>query len=930
MRKALLLFLVFAGITTCAIAQNKLSKVKIKIPESKYELSEIIGLLQIDHYHPDDGFLYTEIGEQELAKLKKSKLQYEILVEDVGKHLQELNNAFYAARAAGQTDPEINRAAFEQTCKGVNTIIATPAAFEVKATFGGYYSYAEMVTAIDNLVAAYPGLAQKIALSPNTIEGRTIFAVKISDNVTTNETTEPDVLYMGLQHAREAIGGSSMIFLMQYLCENYAGDSKIKSLVDNREFYIIPCMNPDGWEFNRTTTGVGGAQRKNRRNNTAVSADRGVDLNRNWSINWGNCGAPIQGSPTSCGSNTVTDDTYYGTAAFSEPETQAVRNLITSRNIVAGIDQHAFGPYYSLPFGRASLNKFSTTPGVTVLDSIFYDKTAALMGKYNGMRAADSYQALAYEVAGGFKDWMLLGDIGTGSKVKAYGLTGEGGAGGGTGGAMSNFWAPAAQITNLCKGMTYQNLQLALVAGAYVDIQDASDISLTALTGNLSFNLRRLGLQTADAIVSLIPLQNISSVGAPVTVSTLAALNSTATGNISYTLPAALGNGQQVRFAWKVETGGQTYYDTITKFYNPVQLFYDDMEGALVTTNWTVSAGWNYTTTSAFQGTKSLTESPSGDYSASQTLTAQYRNTFNLSDATAAYISFWTRHRSENFQDKLQVEVSTNGTTWVPICGKTTVQEPGTLDGSTLNGQPSLTGIQEYWSREQFDLSAYLGTAALRLRFDFTSDAGASGYLEIEDGFYIDNLKVIKSTSTLVTLPTKFENFFGKLTADSKVQLDWEVFMNEQHDYFEVEKSKDGAQFNAIARVNGYPPYQTMDANPFTGNNYYRIKQYDKNGTITYSKVINVVLNPGGVNLVIYPNPVSNELRVRINTMQMEPITVQVNDMQGRLVYEKQYNENGLYTEIKVNTAAYAPGVYAIKILNNQKQLLTTQKFIKQ
>jgi carboxypeptidase T len=930
MRKGLFILFLLSGMTTITFAQNRLSRVKISLPENKLEISKIIGLLEIDHYHPGDNFLITEISESALKTLKKSSLKYEMLVDDVGKQLAEENEVYFAAvkNNGGNTNLQPNRAAFEQSCKTINTIIPAPPSFEVKSTLGGYYSYAEMVTAIDDLVADYPTLAQKISLG-TTSGSRTIWAIKISDNVTTDESNEPELLYMGLQHAREAIGGSSMIFFMQYLCEFYATDSNIKNLVDNREFFIVPCMNPDGWEYNRSTNpNGGGGWRKNRR--ATSGGNFGIDLNRNWSIDWGNCNAPIQGSTTSCGSNTLSSDTYYGPSAFSEAETQAIRNFVTSRNIIAAIDQHAFGPYYSLPFGRGSLHTFSTTPGTNTLDSIFYDKTAALMGKYNGMRAADSYQALGYEVAGGFKDWMLLGDVGTGSKVKAYGLTGEGGAGGGTGGSFGSFWAPASEITNLCQGMTYQNIQLALVAGPYVDLQDASDIALTSLTGNFNFTLRRLGLQNGNATITVVPMENISSVGAPVTVSSLTAFNSTSSGSIAYTLPASLGSGQRVRFAWKIETGGQTYYDTITKFYNPVQLFYDNMEGATVTTNWTVGSGWNYSTNSAYLGSKSLTESPGGDYAASQTHLVTYKNTFNLSDATAAHISFWTRHRAENFQDKLQVEVSTNGTTWVPICGKTTVQEPGTLDGSTLNGQPSLTGIQEYWTREHFDLSAYLGVAALRLRFDFTSDNGAASYLETDDGFYIDELKVIKSTSTLITLPVTFENFFGKLLSDNTVQLDWEVYMNDQHDYFEVEKSANGTIFKSISRINGYPPYKSIDNNPFTGNNYYRIKQVDKDGTVTYSKIINVVYNPGGINLVIYPNPVSNELRVKINTVQAEPVLVQVTDMQGRTVFEKQYDNQSLFAEIKINTAAYAPGVYAIRVLSNQKQLLTTQKFIKQ
>ncbi len=746
MKKTILLIVLFIYSLHVTIAQNSLQRVKIALSSSRTGVSEIISTLEIDHYVIQDGYLISEITEKAAHLLKISGFKYQVLTENVGRELESLNAAYYA----GKVDISPNRVAIEQGCKTLTSFITTPASFQVKATFGGYYSYAEMTTAIDNLVSTYPTLAQKIAVG-TTAESRTIWAVKISDNVTTDETNEPELLYMGLQHAREAIGGSSMIFFMQYLCENYSTDQKIQDLVNNREFFIIPCSNPDGWEFNRSTNpGGGGGWRKNRR--LITGSTFGVDLNRNYSVDWGNCSAPIQGPASSCGSATPSSDTYFGSSAFSEPETQSLKTFITAHQFIAAIDQHCFGPYYSLPFGRSSLHNFSTTPGTNVLDSIFYNKTSALMGKYNGMRAGNSFQSVQYEVAGGFKDWMLLGDIGTGSKVKAYGLTGEGGAGGGTGGSFGSFWAPASQIVNLCKGMTYQNLQLAFVAGSYVDLQDVTDAALTSLSGTMDFSLRRVGLQNDPVTITLMPIQNFQTNGSPVTTS-LANYNDVFNGSVSYTLPPTLANGKVVKFAWKIETGGQTYYDTITKIYNPVQLFFDNMEGAAVTTNWTVSGGWNYTTTSAFQGTKSLSESPTGNYTSSSTRTATSKTILNLSDATATYLSLWVRHRAENFRDKLQLQVSTNGSTWGPVCGKTTVQEAGTLDGSTINGQPSLTGIQQDWSREFFDLNAYNGQAALRFRLVFSSNAGGSGFaFEVDDGFYIDNLKVIKST----TVPPAF------------------------------------------------------------------------------------------------------------------------------------------------------------------------------
>src|SRR5690606_32222871 len=206
----------------------------IKAPvKDKGKFSQLIGLLELDHFYFDnDGDLITEIGSKEMLALKTSGYSYKVVIDDTREYLNKENEKFFAMRKAKQLPEE--RLAMDGVGKTVNTIIQTPAAFEVKATFGGYYSYDQMITAMDNLVSAYPTLAQKINLGKSA-ENRDIWAIKISDNVGSDDAAEPDVLFMALQHAREAIGGSSMIFFMQYLCEQYSLDPRIKSLVDSRE-----------------------------------------------------------------------------------------------------------------------------------------------------------------------------------------------------------------------------------------------------------------------------------------------------------------------------------------------------------------------------------------------------------------------------------------------------------------------------------------------------------------------------------------------------------------------------------------------------------------------------------------------------------------------------------------------------------------------
>lgn len=975
----MLLAVIVITANTAALSQTTdyLSKVKVYVAPNSQERLQAISLLQLDHFSDRPGFIEAEIGQEEMQMLRNSGIRYEVLTENTIKQADLLNKTFFEQRRLGLVNDdgtpkgsdETGRVPFEQPGSTIANIINTPAGFRVYNQDFGYYSLARMDSIIGAVFNAYSGsnLVDTFHLG-TTVGGNVIKAIKISDNASIDDATEPDCFFQGLQHAREAIGGSSMIFFMLYLLENYATDTRIRNLVDNREIYIVICMNPDGWAFNLSTltASAGGTWRKNRKANTAPYTGTGVDLNRNWSTGWGNC--PTM--PSSCGSNVGTDDTFIGPSAFSENETVAIRNFIKSKNIVVANDQHSFGPYFSLPFGRPALHTDGpvvfTTPGNLEDDTLsaseqnWFRAITALMGKYNGMRAGNSFQALGYEVAGGVKDWMFRGEIGTGinggQKLAIRSMTGEGGVRvtGPGASTVKNFWPAASEIINLCKGMTYQNLQMIYSAGSFVDLQDMSAIDLSSTSGNLTFRIKRIGLDNQPVTVSVVPIMNISSVGSPVTVNSLPNYYDTYTGNISYSLPGGITSGQVVRFAWKVETTGYSYSDTITKFFNPTILLSDNMEGSIAT-NWTnetegnaitsgFAAPFNYTytqgdwqfTSGGFGGSgNALSESANGaNYTQTSIRRLRYNSTFDLTGATAAYLSFYTRHALDNHKDKVQVQVSTNGTTWVPINGKTTVREPGlpgAADESTLNGLPALTGIQPDWVQEEFNLAAYLGQPALRLRFEFTSDQTESFWAAEDEGIFIDNLKVIRSNIPLVSLSANFLSFTGKLNNDNTIGLKWDVAVDNDHSYFEIEKSADRNAFRSIGRENGRGNSFTFtDGSPFIGNNFYRIKAVGIDGKTTYSNVVNVVYNPALHFLQTYPNPVNDMLNVRLKMNNREPITIQIGDLSGRVVRTIAILADNSLRTYEISTKDLSPNMYTLRLLSSNNEVIGIQKFVKQ
>ncbi len=195
-----------------------------------------------------------------------------------------------------------------------------------------------------------------------TLEGRVIWAVKISDNVEIDED-EPEIMFNAMIHAREPIGLSICMDLIDSLYMNYDIDPDIQALVDGAEIWIIPVLNPDGYVYNEVNNPDGGGMwRKNRRDNGDGSF--GVDLNRNFGFNWGL--DDIGSSPVG------EDETYRGTGPFSEPEMQVFHDFMLSHDFAVICNYHSYGNIYVKPWG---FNRYLPVPDKSIyqegLDSLY-------------------------------------------------------------------------------------------------------------------------------------------------------------------------------------------------------------------------------------------------------------------------------------------------------------------------------------------------------------------------------------------------------------------------------------------------------------------------------------------------------------------------------------------------------------------------------
>ncbi|MFJ1972175.1 M14 family metallopeptidase [Streptomyces sp. NPDC087903] len=243
-----------------------------------------------------------------------------------------------------------------------------------------YHNYAEMTSEISTRLAAYPNIMSRRVIG-TSYQGRDIVAIKVSDNVATDES-EPEVLLTFHQHAREHMTVEMALYLLRELGAGYGSDSRVTSMVNSREIWIVPDLNPDGGEYD-IASGSYRSWRKNRQPNSG-SSYVGTDLNRNWNYKWGCCGGS---------SGSTSSETYRGTSAESAPEVKVVSDFVRGRvvggkqQITAGIDFHTYSELVLWPFGYTYSD---TATGMTADDYNAFKTVGQKMAASNGYTAEQS------------------------------------------------------------------------------------------------------------------------------------------------------------------------------------------------------------------------------------------------------------------------------------------------------------------------------------------------------------------------------------------------------------------------------------------------------------------------------------------------------------------------------------------------------------
>ena len=286
---------------------------------------------------------------------------------------------------------------------------------EQKKQTDGYMTYEEIrdfleetcnnnpnIAKFYNLGASLGKIYYEEGLDNYALYQHDIMAIKISDNVDIEED-EAAYFFIGNHHAREPISREMVVRIIQYLINNYNADSEVTDLVNNREIWLIPSVNPNGTKIVVNPESGYGYEfwRKNIRDNdgngyltpsaSSAGSTDGVDVNRNYDLMWGTEGA----------SHNNFDADYCGTEAFSEPETRIIRDFFNSKKFVGGVSYHSYSEAVLYPFGYSN---DAFVPDYAAISELA-NNLATLTPSINGYGTYNAASSLGYFVSGGESDY---------------------------------------------------------------------------------------------------------------------------------------------------------------------------------------------------------------------------------------------------------------------------------------------------------------------------------------------------------------------------------------------------------------------------------------------------------------------------------------------------------------------------------------------
>lgn len=190
-----------------------------------------------------------------------------------------------------------------------------------------YTKYIELRSLFTKLEIEYPGLAKVLSIG-KSVEHRDLLVLRITRDISQIHPGRPAFKYVANMHGDESVGRQLLIYLAQYLLLNYGKVDRVTKLVNNTDIYLMPSLNPDGFEASQE------GKCESYDDFTGRNNAKGVDLNRDF--------------PDQFDKELSKDDQYlYGNR---QPETQAMIRWILSKQFVLSANLHGGAIVASYPY----------------------------------------------------------------------------------------------------------------------------------------------------------------------------------------------------------------------------------------------------------------------------------------------------------------------------------------------------------------------------------------------------------------------------------------------------------------------------------------------------------------------------------------------------------------------------------------------------
>jgi len=179
-------------------------------------------------------------------------------------------------------------------------------------------------------------------------------------------------------------------------------------------------------------------------------------------------------------------------------------------------------------------------------------------------------------------------------------------------------------------------------------------------------------------------------------------------------------------------------------------------------------------------------------------------------------------------------------------------------------------------------------------------------------------------TSVNAIVPIIF-NGINAIQANGQVKVNWNIATEINSLRYDIERSADGRNFTPVGSVNASNAgrYSFIDVAPAAGDNFYRIKGIDKDGSSMYSSVVRVNSNRKQPELTILPNPiVSGKLNVQLSNFEKGIYTVSLFSNAGQKIFNGTINnEAGSSTQSLQLPSSVQPGVYKLMLVNGSTKV---------